>query len=149
MDINQERRTGKDEWKMTNREKYAEQILDIATSGSSIAVDKKGKMYRCEKISCRDCIFSRIANSERSCNENTKEWSEQEYVEPPVDWSKVPVDTKVYVRDFDDESWRPRYFARFENGRIFTWTAGSTSFSAENFDDVKRWNQGKLAEDTV
>lgn len=90
---------------MTNREKYAEQILDIATTGSCIAVDKKGKMYRCENLMCRDCIFSRNENRERSCAENTKEWSEQEYVEPPVDWSKVPVDTKILVRDSEDEEW--------------------------------------------
>lgn len=131
---------------MTNREKYAEQILDIATSGSCIAVDKKGKMYRCEKLVCRDCIFSR---NERSCAEKTKEWSEQEYVEPPVDWSKVPVDTKVYVRDSDREPWKPRYFAKFENGLIFTWTNGATSFSRSRFGDLSWWNQVKLAEDIV
>lgn len=28
---------------MTNREKYAEQILDIALAGGSVAVDKKRK----------------------------------------------------------------------------------------------------------
>lgn len=134
---------------MTNREKYAEQILDIATSGSCIAVDKKGKMYRCEKLVCRDCIFSRNENSERSCTEKTKEWSEQEYVEPPVDWSKVPVDTKVYVRDSDSDTWAPRYFAKFEDGLIFTWTNGATSFSRSRFGGLSWWNQGKLAEDTV
>ena len=131
---------------MTNREKYAEQILDIATSGSCIAVDKKGKMYRCEKLVCRDCIFSR---NERSCPEKTKEWSEQEYVEPPVDWSKVPVDTKVYVRDFENGFWIPRHFARFEDGKIVTWNDGATSFSIDDFNNVSKWNQGKLAEDIV
>lgn len=134
---------------MTNREKYAEQILDIATSGSCIAVDKKGNMHRCEKLACRECIFVKNKVSDRTCNEKTKDWSEQEYVEPPVDWSKVPVDTKVYVRDFDDEAWRPRYFARFEDGRIFTWTAGATSFSKDCCANTSWWRQAKLAEDTV
>lgn len=134
---------------MTNREKYAEQILDIATSGSCIAVDKKGKMYRCEKLVCRDCIFSRNENSERSCTENTKEWSEQEYVEPPVDWSKVPVDTKVFIRDSDSQHWRPRYFAKFENGKIYTWNDGRSSFTALEPEFTSWWNQVKLAEDTV
>lgn len=134
---------------MTNREKYAEQILDIATSGSCIAVDKKGKMYRCEKLVCRDCIFSRNENSERSCTENTKEWSEQEYVEPPVDWSKVPVDTKVFIRDSDSQPWRPRYFAKFENGKIYTWNDGRSSFTSLEPRATSWWNQGKLAEDTV
>lgn len=134
---------------MTNREKYAEQILDIATTGSCIAVDEKGKMYKCENLMCRDCIFSRNENRERSCAENTKEWSEQEYVEPPVDWSKVPVDTKVFVRDSDSDPWKPRYFAKFEGGKIFTWTNGATSFSRNSVCDYSWWNQGKLAEETV
>lgn len=134
---------------MTNREKYAEKILDIALTCSCIAVDKKGKLHKCNELDCRDCMFSRVERSEPSCKEKTKDWSEQEYVEPPVDWSKVPVDTKVYVRDFDNESWRPRYFARFEDGRIFTWTAGATSFSKDCCENTSWWRQAKLAEDTV
>lgn len=134
---------------MTNREKYAEQILDIATSGSCIAVDKKGKLHKCNKLECRDCIFSRNENRERSCVENTKEWSDQEYVEPPVDWSKVPVDTKVFIRDSDSQPWRPRYFAKFENGKIYTWNDGRSSFTSLEPRATSWWNQGKLAEDTV
>nr|DAL76917.1 MAG TPA: hypothetical protein [Bacteriophage sp.] len=134
---------------MTNREKYAEQILDIAVTGHSIAVDKKGKLHKCNELDCRDCIFSRVECSEPSCKEKTKKWSEQEYVEPPVDWSKVPVDTKVFVRDCDSAYWNHRYFAKFEDGKIFTWANGTTFFTAKGFDDVTWWNQGKLAEDTV
>ena len=134
---------------MTNREKYAEQILDIAVTGSSIAVDKKGEMHKCENLRCRDCIFVKSEVSDHYCTEKTKEWSEQEYVEPPVDWSKVPVDTKVFVRDCDGAYWNHRYFAKFEDGKIFTWANGTTSFTAKGFDDVTWWNQGKLAEDTV
>lgn len=134
---------------MTNREKYAEQILDIATTGHSIAIDKKGNFYKCSELECEDCIFSRCEQDNCYCGEKIKKWSEQEYVEPPIDWSKVPVDTKVFVRDSDSESWYPRYFARFKNGGIFTWANGTTSFSAKGFDDVTWWRQGKLAEDTV
>lgn len=134
---------------MTNREKYAEQILDIAVTGHSIAVDKKGNFYRCSELDCEDCIFSRVEQDESYCGEKTKKWSEQEYVEPPVDWSKVPVDTKVYVRDYDNGTWFPRYFARFEDGKIVTWNDGATSFSIDDFNNVSKWNQGKLAEDTV
>lgn len=134
---------------MTNREKYAEQILDIALTCSCIAVDKKGKLHKCNELECRDCIFSRVERSEPSCKEKTKEWSEQEYVEPPVDWSKVPVDTKVYVSDSDNGIWYPRHFAKFEDGKIFTWVNGTTSFSKLACGDTVCWNQGRLAEDTV
>lgn len=134
---------------MTNREKYAEKILDIALTCSCIAVDKKGKLYKCNELECKECIFSRVERSEPSCKEKTKDWSEQEYVEPPVDWSKVPVDTKVYVRVSDSDPWKPRYFAKFEGGKIFTWANGATSFSRNSDCDSLWWNQGKLAEENV
>jgi hypothetical protein len=129
---------------MTNREKYAEQIIDMSLNDIEIAVDKEGRLCDCNEIDCDDCMFC-----SPGCREKLKEWAEQEYVEPPVDWSKVPVDTKVYVRDSDSDPWKPRYFAKFEDGKIFTWINGATSFSANNFDDVVWWIQGKLAEDTV
>ena len=130
---------------MTNREKYAEQIIDMAANDIKITVDKEGRLSDCLAINCKDCAW-------RSCDQCRKKfrtWLEQEYVEPPVDWSKVPVDTKVYVRDSDIEHWRPRYFAKFEGGKIFTWTGGATSFSRDSVCDCSWWNQGKLAEDTV
>lgn len=133
---------------MTNREKYAEQILDIAVTGNSIAVDKCGKLHKCSELQCDNCAFV-DANFIKSCYENVKKWSEQEYVEPPVDWSKVPVDTKVYVSDSDNGIWYPRHFAKFEDGKIFTWVNGTTSFSKGTCEDTVCWNQGKLAEDTV
>lgn len=129
---------------MTNREKYAEQILDMAVNTISIAVDKEGKPCDCNAIRCSDCTFGG-----GRCRERLKEWSEQEYIEPHVDWSKVPVDTKVYVRDFENGFWIPRYFARFEDGKIVTWNDGATSFSIDDFNNVSKWNQGKLAEDIV
>lgn len=44
---------------MTNREKFAEQILDIACGGSKIAVDKATlEPTSCYKLACGDCLFS-------------------------------------------------------------------------------------------
>lgn len=130
---------------MTNREKYAEQIINMAANDIKITVDKEGRLSDCRAINCNDCAW----RSYGKCRKKFREWLEQEYVEPTVDWSKVPVDTKVFVRDSDSESWCPRYFARFKNGGIFTWTNGATSFSAKGFEDVTWWRQVKLAEDTV
>lgn len=129
---------------MTNREKYAEQIIDMAINNITIAVDEKGRPCDCNGIRCADCMLN-----DRPCKEMLKEWSGQEYVEPPVDWSKVPVDTKVYVRDSENGFWIPRHFARFEDGKIVTWNDGVTSFSTNGIDNVSKWKQGKLAEDTV
>lgn len=130
---------------MKNREKYAEQIINMAANDIKITVDKEGRLSDCFSINCHDCAWRSCNN----CRKKFREWLEQEYVEHVVDWSKVPVDTKVYVRDSDSDPWKPRYFAKFKNEGIFTWTNGATSFSAKGFDDVTWWRQGKLAEDTV
>lgn len=43
---------------MTNREKFTEQILDIACGGSKIAVDKATlEPIACNSLECRDCLF--------------------------------------------------------------------------------------------
>lgn len=31
-----------------------------------------------------------------------------------IDWSKIPVDTKVYVRDNETQNWMLRYFSRYQ-----------------------------------
>lgn len=134
---------------MTNKEKYAEQILDIAVTGHSFAINKNGEVNSCGKVLCDECMFQKNKVTDISCREKIKEWSEQEYVEPPVDWSKVSVDTKILVRDLEDEEWRKRHFAKFEDGKIFAWTSGATSFSSENSDSITWWMKAKLSEETV
>lgn len=61
-----------------------------------------------------------------------------------MDWSKVTVDTKVYVRDFDHHQWKPKHFARYQGGKVFTWVSGATSFT-ENIDIA--WKYAKLAKE--
>ena len=63
---------------------------------------------------------------------------------PHTDWSKVNVDTKVLVRDWDNSEWIPRHFAQYKNGRIYTWNNGHTSFTSRGEDDYVHYNQGKL-----
>ena len=130
---------------MTNREKYAEQIINMAVNDIKITVDKEGRLSDCFAINCKDCAWS----SCNQCRKKFREWLEQEYVEPVVDWSKVPVDTKILVRDSEDEEWKKRHFAKFEDGKIFAWTSGVTSFSSESSDSIKWWMKVNLAEDIV
>lgn len=129
---------------MKNREKYAEQIIDMAVNTISIAVDKEGKPCDCNAIRCSDCTFI-----DGNCRERLKEWSEQEYVESPVDWSKIPVDTKILVRDSEDGRWEKRHFARYENNIVFAWDRGCTSYSADGYHNVSTWKYAKLAEEDV
>nr|DAZ60859.1 MAG TPA: hypothetical protein [Caudoviricetes sp.] len=129
---------------MKNREKYAEQIIDMALNDIEIAVDKEGRLCDCNEIDCNDCMFCIPG-----CRERLKEWSEQEYVKPTVDWSKVPVDTKILVRDSEDGRWEKRHFARYKNNIVFAWCNGHTSYSDSGYDVVQDWKYAKLAEEDV
>lgn len=69
-----------------------------------------------------------------------------EYLEI-VDWSKVAVDTPILVRDSNESKWTKRYFALFEEGLIYAWESGATSWSVENNRRVVLWKYAKLAGD--
>ena len=71
-------------------------------------------------------------------------WLLEDYEE--VDWSKVAVDTPILVRNSDNEEWHKRYFACYENGTIYAWVSGRTSWAAIDNDDVCAWKYAKLAE---
>ena len=62
-----------------------------------------------------------------------------------VDWPKVKVDTPVLVRDFENQDWKKRYFAFFDDELIYTWDGGATSWSVKNKDAIP-WKYAKLAE---
>lgn len=62
-----------------------------------------------------------------------------------VDWSKVSVDTPVLVSD-DNKEWVKRYFARYEDGNVYCWLSGKTSWTAICELSIGHWNYTKLAE---
>ena len=128
---------------MLNKERFAKEIIEIACRGQHMAV-VNGKPTTCyDIVDCKECIF--YNNNNRRCNNNAiKEWANSEYVEPPVDWSKVAVDTPILVRDYDYQDWFKRYFAKFENGAVRSWVNGSTSWSTD--ERTTAWKQAKLAE---
>ena len=128
---------------MTNREKFAEQILDIACSGDAIAVNKvTSEPIACHGTACEDCLFY-VLGKGYDRNE-MKKWANSEYVEPPIDQSKVAVDTPILVNDSNDHRWLKRYFAKYENGSVFAWNGGRTSWSSEGHATV--WKLAKLPE---
>ena len=99
---------------MTNKEKYGKEILDIACTGDRVAMRKyDNAIVGCRKFECLDCAFN--THGKGYCSDEIEKWANSEYVEPPVDWSKVAVDTPILVRDSEEESWRKRYFAKYEN----------------------------------
>ena len=125
---------------MLNREKYAKEILDIACNGDKIAV-RNGKITSCDDLLCKDCDFGYS-----DCNGKTLKWANSEYVESPVDWSKVAVDTPILVRDREENAWRKRHFAKYENETVYAWSEGLTSWSAERSSNITDWKMAKLAE---
>lgn len=128
---------------MLNKEKYAKEIIEIACNGGNIAI-VNGKLENCRKTQCNECNFN--GGTIRDCERKTREWANSEYVEPiepPVDWSKVPVDTPILVRQTEEHAWIHRYFAKYENGMVYTWANGATSWSGEI---VSSWMYAKLAE---
>ena len=66
---------------MKNKEKFAKEIVEIASKGSRIAIEKStGKLRPCEGLLCSECMFDGIWN----CDEETRKWAESEYIVNPV-----------------------------------------------------------------
>lgn len=64
---------------------------------------------------------------------------------PYSPWEDVPIDAKVFVKDFEDNEWIPRHFSHFENDYVFTFVNGATSFTCTQ-DETTSWNFAKLAD---
>ena len=121
---------------MKNYEKYAEKIREY--NGDSICTDfiepyiLKSINAKCTNTGCVKChLYQTI-------------WLLEDYEEPEVDWSKVEVDTPILVRDFEGSDWFRRHFAKYENGTVYAWDGGDTSWSGG--DVMTMWKYAKLAE---
>ena len=121
---------------MKNYEKYADEIREY--NGYSICTDFIEpyilKVEDCDHIGCSRCNMLQLL------------WLLEDCKEPEIDWSKVAVDTPILVRDFEyeDEEWGKRHFAKYENGKVYAWGEGCTSWSSEGHMVI--WNYAKLAE---
>ena len=122
---------------MKNYEKYADKIKEY--NGDSICTDFiEPYILKSDKCNLNDC---------ETCNMLQMIWLMEDYKEPEVDWSKVAVDTPILVRRSDNEEWNKRYFAGYGNdGCIYAWSNGCTSWTAYNNSDVTEWEYAKLAE---
>ena len=129
---------------MTNKEKYGNKIIELAIDEGVLAL-KNGEPAPCAKIKCEDCDYGK-SDSCGGSEYKFREWLNSEYVDPPVDWSKVAVDTPILVRDSEKETWRKRHFAKYENGTVYAWSSGSTSWSVSASGNMVGWKFAKLAE---
>lgn len=94
---------------MKNREKYAEELLNVACAGKRVAIDKQTMQIRgCEGLSCGNCLFSC-----GDCDTKLAEWAESEYVEP-VKISKRDRAFLDYLKDY-------KYIARDGDGELYVY----------------------------
>ena len=123
---------------MKNREKYAEEIKSIVINGNNDInlcnkiikpIILKQNNINCSSISCSDCRTLQIL------------WLDEEYEEPEVDWSNVPVDTLIRVKENKIDEWVLRYFAKYKDGKIYAWDYGCTS---KTTDCVAIWRYGEI-----
>lgn len=138
---------------MKNREKYKNELMDVIKMDGNICgfVKNHGvaKMLGndIERLCEMDCV---------TCGTALQIWLDEEYTEPPkpeIDWSKVPVDTLVRVRDYKSDEWTLRYFkglsrtpSAYPPGYDYeVWALGATSVTAEG--DTEQWKYCELVED--
>lgn len=98
---------------MKNREKYAEELLNIACTGKGIAIDKRTMHIRgCEGFLCRHCLF----NDYNDCDMKLAEWAESEYIEQPK-ISKKDRAFLDYIRDVYN------FVVRDKEGKLFIYSS--------------------------
>lgn len=135
---------------MKNREKYRDEIIKSArTPEERLNVCEFIRINVLPHFGVEDCVGVNCA----WCKFLIDMWMDAEYEEPPkpeTDWTKVPVDTLVRVRDGEYEKWRLRYFSGFfeyDSLKYATWNSGRTSKTAEGTDDFTTWRYCELVED--
>lgn len=122
---------------MKNYEKYAEELREYKGINICSEFIKPNilKADNCNGVDCQRCAILQML------------WLLEEYKEPEepeIDWSKVEVDTPILVRDYEGQEWARRYFAKFEDGVVYAWDSGQTSWTAHNM--ITTWEYAKLAE---
>ena len=108
--------------------------LFFAIPNTTVAVSKSKPLFAknkfIEKMMLYDLLSGyeyklgqAILNDEEHCIDIAKKLN-------IIDWSAVKVDTKIHVKDRENDDWRRRYFAYYKNGEVYVWCNGKTSWSA-------------------
>ena len=130
---------------MNNREKYKNELIEVIKKDGKLCEFVKkhdvSRMFGMDSISyCKmTCV---------TCGTALKLWLDEEYEEPKVDWNKVPVDTLVRVRDYEDQDWTLAYFVEMDSEHNFvTWADGRTSKTAIYDEYTYTWKYCELVEE--
>lgn len=115
------------DWKKRYFAKYENRVVYAWANGST-SWSSESYMYSWK--------YTKLIES-KECEESKE--SELEFA-----WNKWEVDTPILVRDFIYDEWEKRYFAKYEDGDIYAWSDGKTSWTAEGA--MTEWAYVKLAE---
>lgn len=129
---------------MTNKEKYYNKIINIVLANADIAMNKNtSELTSCAGIQCVQCKFN---ESGLPCKAEKLKWLNEEYIEPEpeTDWSKVEVDTPILVKNYKNNPWEVRYFAKYQDGVVWCWCYGKTSYTTVDADSNYNWSFAKL-----
>ena len=130
---------------MTNYGYHKNEIEKIVRMGRMVAVEEKtGKVTSCNQITCLQCKFDSC--SAGNCDAAALAWADAEHIESEVDWSKVPIDTPILVKDSMESDWLERHFAKYEHNLVYAWCDKKTSHTT---DSTTYWNYAKLAEKVI
>ena len=121
---------------MKNYEKYADEIREYDGDDFCCSFIRPHilKADNCSDMPCSRCQMLQTL------------WLLEDCEESEVDWSKVEVDTPLLVRNYINGEWSKRYFAKYEDGNVYTWINGRTSW---NETSIYAWKYAKLAEPEV
>ena len=125
---------------MKNFEKFASVIAKLLTScdGDEICPFLQKVLYNKQGYCCEDYTCEQ-------CEKLLYKWLLEEY-KPEIDWLKVPVDTPVMVRDYDDENWKKRYFCCYLPNSVNPFITFNDCDARFNAHSVVEWRQCKLAD---
>lgn len=120
---------------MLNKEYYKDAIFELAFSGCGMAIIDD-EPVSCSRIDCTEC-----AMYNKSCEEGRRAWANSEFVEK-TNWATVKKDTPILVRNNLSDVWVRRYFAKFEDGHVYAYNGGCTSWSGSS---TGWWKYAKLS----
>ena len=119
---------------MKNYEKYADELrkYEVEELCNKFIKPNILKKDNCSGINCTACSMRMML------------WLLEDCEESEVDWNKIKVDTQLLVRNYKNGDWSKRYFAKYDDGKVYAWYNGRTSW---NETSVYAWNYAKLAGD--
>lgn len=98
---------------MTNKEKYAKEIVEIACKGHDFRVDKNtNEVADCCDAPCAACLFLEMDD----CDKARREWAESEYIEKSV--IVISKKDRAFLEYLKEEF---KYIVRYKDGALFAY----------------------------